>query len=112
MELHKAEKLLPKFQQLEGTYSNFYDSKIDSVFIAYTEGNLAELQYKTNKKNKLGSALQSLPADGAYTIGAALESGDVVSVKSIVMQDKLQDLMQAAEQLDYLQFNGNDIDTV
>jgi hypothetical protein len=109
MKFEDATRLLPDFQSLEGRFSDFYDSKIEHVYVTYKDGNLAEAQYLDYEKKDKGSRLP-LITEGAneYTIAALLDNGDLTSVKSIVVQDKIQELLDKAEHLDYLQYKGGD----
>ena len=109
MKFQDATRLLPKFKTLEGRYSSFYDSNISEVFVTYMDGNLAEAQYLDYKGKDGGSRLPLMNSDQyEYTIAALLDNGDLVSVKSLVMQDDIPALMQNAEQLDFMQYNGGD----
>lgn len=100
MELQDAKDQLHKFVHLKGYHSKHYDSAIEEVFVSFRNPVLAATQYDAYKKGL--NPFKTIPSDkGNFTIVAALENGKIVSIKSIVKADNLQDLNQDADALDY-----------
>lgn len=99
MKKKDAYKLLPKFSILKGHFLNRYKSSVEDIFVGHTNVELAQLMYNAEVVNKI--EFPEIATD-SYTIIVLLEGGQFVGVRSIVDEDNLQDLMNDAKLLDYL----------
>jgi hypothetical protein len=100
MEYKEAEALLPKFEHLIGKHSITYGKKITDVFTGFEDAILTgQMHWFAGRVKKFAS----IPSDaGRYTLCAAFEDKNIVSIKSIVLKDNLVDLIPDAESLSYM----------
>lgn len=90
--------MLPKFINLEGKYSKHYDTFIDKVFVSFKDPQLARFKFTANQNFV---SFPHLPTDiDNHTLVAALSNGELVSVKSIIEFDGLEEFKEDAEQLE------------
>jgi hypothetical protein len=93
-----ATELLSKFEHLRGSHSKTFNSEVDYICVSFQDPRLAKI-HCTAMKNNVG--FPHLPSDeGHYTIVGGLSNGKVVSIKSLVNNDKLEYLYHSAEALD------------
>ena len=100
MDIEKAKQLLPKLEYLVGWVSDYYKSTIEYIFISLKDPKLAKAQYTLLRRN---NGLPAHPTDvGNYTISAGLKNGQVVSLKSLIIFDKIEALHQYEDELEEL----------
>ena len=106
MTLKISKQLLPKFMSLEGTYSNYYDAFVDQVFVSFKDPQLARFKFTANR-NFVG--FPHLISDvNNHTLLASLSNGNLVSIKSIVEFDELEQYKEDAHILqEYLRLSTN-----
>ena len=98
MTLKISKQLLPKFIGLEGTYSNYYDAFIDEVFVSFKDPQLARFKFTANR-NFVGFPYLISDVDN-HTLLASLSNGNLVSIKSIVEFDELEQYKEDANTLE------------
>lgn len=100
MEYEDAKELLPKFWHLMGTVSKRFGQEITDIFIGYEDAILTQQMHWWCKRVE---NFQYLPSDkGKYTICVELQHGNLFSIKNIVEQDNLVDLIPLVQSLHYM----------
>lgn len=100
MTIEAATAATPSLVLLQGRYSESYKATIDNVFTSFMDSILA---YKDYEARKAGMVFPHRPEDkGRYTVVAALSDGKIVSIKSVVMGDKMENYDDLVKSLDYM----------
>lgn len=111
MVLKNAKELMPEFYSLMGYYSKDYDSKVNAVYIGFTDQNLTYLL----RNPRIGHTVETFdpqPGDyGNHTVCVQFENNKVEGVRNVVERDldNLKDLIPKAKLLDRMSHSENDI---
>jgi hypothetical protein len=101
MNFAMAIEVLPKFKHLEGMNSIYYRSKIERVYVSFRSIAMTKL-YNNSHKGLSYTALSEKWDRHDFTIVAALENQKVISVRNLVIADKITTLYLDIKTLDYM----------
>ena len=101
MKLAVANEVLPQFKHLEGMYSVYYQARIERVFVSFRSISVT-VMFKNSHRLGLKNFHPPHDESNDFTIVVAFENEKVISVRNLVIAEKMRALYEEVRVLDYM----------